>query len=212
VSASVSAIVSDRRRSAARRRLREHPGGGHPVLFSFDPVVEFGRMSDSGGYPKGFLKWAYKTMGVTHPSEVLHMCSGSVRVGITVDIRPEMRPRIVADCRSIPLPDSCVDWIMADPPYSKDYAESLYGTGKDFPGPVQIAREAARLLKPGGLFGILCFQVLRAPRPLKTVGVWGVTTGAGYNIRAWSVYRKGETGHPNQTNLDTPGGKERGAT
>jgi len=200
MSASVSAIASDRRRSAARRVLKEHPGGGHPVLFSFEPVVDFGPFPDSGGYPKGFLKWAYRTMGVSDPRRVLHMCSGSVRIGITIDIRLETRPRIVADCRAIPLSDSSIDWIMADPPYSLEYAENLYGTSASFPGPVQIAREAGRLLKPGGFFGILCFQVLRAPKPLKCAGVWGVTTGAGYNIRAWSIYRKGQ-GHPNQARM-----------
>lgn len=196
----LSTIASDRRRSAARRVLRELPGGGHPVLFSFSPAFEFEPFPDSGGYPISFLKWAYKTMGVTRPQAVLHVCAGSVSVGLTVDVRIETRPRIVGDARHLPLRDSSVPWVMADPPYSRPYAENLYGTGDRFPGPVQIASEAARVLEDGGIFGILCFQVPRAPRPLECIGVWGVTTGAGYNIRAWSVFRKG-AGHPDQLRL-----------
>ena len=81
---------------------------------------------------------------------------------------------------------------MADPPYSEDYASNLYGTGKDFPKPTEILREAARLLRPSGRVGLLHFQVPLVHRdiPLRLVNVWGVTQGQGYAIRAWSVYEK----------------------
>ncbi len=41
---------------------------------------------EAGGYPLQFLPLAYKTLGATDPSRVLHLCSGSVRVGVTVDL------------------------------------------------------------------------------------------------------------------------------
>ena len=126
-------------------------GMGHPVLFGFAPALVFGPHPDGGGYPLGFLERAYPTLGVTDPTKVLHLCSGSVRIGVTVDIRPEMKPDIVADARHVPLPDESFDWIMADPPYAESYAEMLYGLGpKDYPKPGQIVKEMARLLRPGG--------------------------------------------------------------
>jgi hypothetical protein len=169
-------------------------GSGHPVLFGFSPAMVMDAFPDGGGYPIRFLDRAYPTLGVTDPTKVLHLCSGSVRVGVTVDIRPEMHPSIVADCRAVPLPDESFDWIMADPPYSEQYAENLYGTGKDYPKPSEILREACRLLRSGGRVGILHFQVPMHRPPLRMVGVWGVSTGAGYAIRAWTVFEKAQRG------------------
>ena len=54
----------------------------------------------------------------------------------------------------------------------------------------QILKEAARLLKPGGRVGLLHFLVPLVRKPLRLVGVWGITTGAGYAIRAWTVLEK----------------------
>ena len=82
------------------------------------------------------------------------------------------------------------DVILADPPYSPEYAKNLYGTDADYPKPGQISREACRLLKPGGLFGLLHFQVPMTRRPMRLVRVYGITTGAGYAIRAWTLCRK----------------------
>ena len=165
-------------------------GAGHPLLFGMSPALTFDDWPDGGGYAHGFLKRAYETLGVTNPSSVLHLCSGSMRVGITVDIRHETRPCVVADCRRTPFRDEAFDQIMADPPYSEAYADNLYGTKDDYPRPGQIIREACRLLRPSGRVGLLHFIVPLNPRELRLVGVWGVTFGAGYRIRAWSVFEK----------------------
>jgi ubiquinone/menaquinone biosynthesis C-methylase UbiE len=79
---------------------------------------------------------------------------------------------------------------MADPPYSEEYAKNLYGTEDYYPRPSEILKEASRLLAPGGRVGLLHFQVPMFRKPLNLVGVWGVTTGLGYAIRAWSVLEK----------------------
>lgn len=45
----------------------------------------------------------------------------------------------------------------------------------------------------GGKVGLLHFQVPMTRKPLRVVGVWGVTTGAGYAIRAWTLAQKKES-------------------
>lgn len=165
-------------------------GRGHPIMYSFKEAEMFDAFPDGGGYPKRFLALAFETLGVTDPEKVLHLCSGSMRSGVTLDLRPECRPRVVADCRQAPFLGESFDFIMADPPYAEDYAENLYGTGKQYPKPGQILREAARLLRPGGRVGLLHFLVPVIRRPLKFVGIWGITLGSGYAIRAWSVLEK----------------------
>ena len=165
-------------------------GEGHPVMFGFKPAEDFGPFPNGGGYPYRFLKHAYDTLGVTDPDKVLHLCSGSMLRGIRVDIRPETNPTVVADARKTPFADGSFRWIMCDPPYSEEYAKNLYGTEANYPKPGELLREATRLLEPGGRVGLLHFQVPMFRKPLRLVGVWGITTGLGYNIRAWSVFER----------------------
>lgn len=171
---------------------------GHPVFWHAVPAVDMDLFEDGGGYPKGFLPWAYSIVrgqgGRVVPDEVVHLCSGSVREGVTVDIRPEVQPRIVADATATPLPDGVTDLVLIDPPYSAEYARNLYGT--EYPLPQALLREAARLVRPGGYIGLLHFQVPLQPSKsgLRLVTVYGVTTGPGYAIRAWTLYRRDDTG------------------
>lgn len=170
---------------------RKSPGKGHPIMYGAPPVAQhFGPFPDGGGYPKGFVEWALGELGCDDPSKVLHLCSGSMLTGVRVDIRPEMKPDIVADARAVPLPDECFDYVMIDPPYSEEYAENLYGTGASYPLPGQLMREASRLTRPGGRIGFLHFQVPMTRKPLRCVRVYGVTGGAGFTIRAWSLFEK----------------------
>ena len=165
-------------------------GRGHPLLFGRGVAQDFGVFPDGGGYPIGFLEHAYEWLGVTNPDLVLHLCAGSMQRGITVDIRPEMNPDVVCDARATPFDDESFDWIMIDPPYSEEYARNLYGTEKHYPKPGQLMREAGRLLKPGGMVGLLHFQVPMVRKTLKIVEVRGITTGLGYAIRAFTICRK----------------------
>jgi hypothetical protein len=51
-------------------------GRGHPLLFGKNKAQDFAEFPDGGGYPIGFLEYAYEWMGVTCPDLVLHLCSG----------------------------------------------------------------------------------------------------------------------------------------
>lgn len=157
------------------------------------PVVWFDAFPDGGGYPKRFMEWAMAEMGCSDPDSVLHLCSGSVQVGVTVDIRPELDPTIIADARNVPLEDESFNFIMIDPPYSETYAENLYGTGKTYPKPGELLKEAARLCNVGGLIGLLHFIVPVTRKPLKIRKVYGITTGNGTAIRAWTLLEKVDT-------------------
>jgi len=166
-------------------------GKGHPIMYGKPkPAKHFVDFPDGGGYPIGFIEWAYEIMGVTDPENVLHLCSGSMRTGVRVDIRPEMQPTVCCDVRNTPFPDESFDFILSDPPYAESYAENLYGTGQHYPKPGEILKEATRLLRPGGYFGLLHFIVPMNRKPMKMVQVYGITTGAGYAIRAWSLFTK----------------------
>jgi hypothetical protein len=166
-------------------------GKGHPLMFGFPKEVEMlGDFPEGGGYPKGFLSWAFEKMGVTKPCDVLHLCSGSVKVGVRLDLRLSTRPSVVADCAATPFKAESFAFILADPPYSKEYARNLYQTESAYPQPYSIVMEACRILRPGGLLGLLHFQVPYFRKPMRLLGVWGVTQGIGYNIRAWSLLQK----------------------
>jgi len=168
-------------------------GEGHPVMFGDPkPTVHFDPFPDGGGYPFRFLEWAFAMMGVDSPEDVLHVCSGSVRTGTTVDIRPSCRPKVVGDARALPFRDGSFRHVLADPPYTPEYAENLYGTRNVYPLPGQIVKEASRVLAPGGHLGLLHFQVPMIPGGMRLLGVWGITQGSGYRIRAWSLLERTE--------------------
>lgn len=155
------------------------------------PALHFADFPEGGGYPKGFIEWAYALMGVDDPSEVLHVCSGSMRTGVRVDVREQKRPSVVADGRALPFASNTFRYALIDPPYSQDYATNLYGTGDRYPRPGQLLAEAARVVAPDGLIGFLHFQVPMFRKPLSIEGIYGITQGLGYAIRAWTLLRRG---------------------
>lgn len=165
-------------------------GAGHPVMFGFEPSIDFEPFPDGGGYPIGFLDRAYRLMKVSDPDTVLHLCSGSMVRGVRVDVRASRRPTVIADARHTPFRDESFAAILIDPPYSEDYAANLYGTGDVYPSPGALMNEACRLLKPGGRVGMLHFQVPMIRKPLELIRVYGITTGLGYAIRAFTVCEK----------------------
>lgn len=167
------------------------PGRGHPRLAGTCVATHFDPFPDGGGYPYKFVDWAMKEMGCTDARQILHLCSGSMRSGTRVDIRESMKPTVVADVRRLPFPDCSFDFIMADPPYSKEYASNLYGTGDAYPPPGAIVKEACRVLRPGGCLGLLHFMVPMITKPMQIIRIYGITTGSGYAIRAWTLMVKG---------------------
>ena len=159
-------------------------------MFGLPEAEFFGDFPDGGGYPHRFLKRAFEIMNVTEPAQVLHVCSGSMKIGVCVDIRPAMNPTIIADVRHLPFANDSFQWVMADPPYSREYAENLYGTGAVYPDPHQLVNECLRVLAPGGRLGFMHHIVPKFKHPGRLLKVHTITQGPGYNVRAWSVFIK----------------------
>lgn len=147
-----------------------------------------------GQYPKGFLRFALRHL-YCKPSEVLHVCSGrlsdrEVGGGVRVDLRARALPTARADGRALPFKDESFAGVLLDPPYTKEYAQELYGT--EYPRPSHLLKEAARVLRPGGRIGILHFIMPYPPQGCRYVTVVGISTGCGYALRAFSIFRKME--------------------
>lgn len=176
--------------AAFKQRDTRAIGKGHPIMFGMPEAEYFGDFPDGGGYPKGFLARAWDILGVADPTQVLHVCSGSMLVGWTVDIRLQVRPKIVADARALPFSNGTFAWVMADPPYSTEYAENLYGTGAVYPNPHALAQECLRVTQPSGRMAFMHHIVPKVKRPGKLLKVYTITQGMGYNVRAWSVFTK----------------------
>lgn len=173
-----------------KQRDKRTKGRGHPVMFGMPEAAYFGPFPEGGGYPLRFLARAFEVLSVTDPTRVLHVCSGSMRVGVCVDIRFECKPTTVADALHLPFRDNTFKWVMADPPYSQEYAENLYGTGSSYPNPHALAQECLRVLKPGGKLGFMHHIVPKFKRPGKLLQVYTITQGPGYNVRAWTILTK----------------------
>jgi hypothetical protein len=126
--------------------------------------------------------------------EVLHVCSGSLPPGegIRVDIRPDARPDILADGRALPLADSSVAAVMLDPPYTPQYAKDLYGV--DYPLPAHLLREAARVVRPGGVIAFVHYLVPMPPEGCDFVKAFGLSTGFGFYMRAVTLFQKRQEG------------------
>lgn len=157
-----------------------------PALFMMNEVIDcpvpvFGRL------PKRFLETVVQpALGVAR-ADILHICSGSLREGRTVDIRPEVRPWLVADALNLPLADDSEEAVFLDPPYTPAWARQY---GVKYPPTYPLLREALRVLKPGSRLALFHFLVPYTPKGARLVKVYGVTVGMGYQIRALSVFKK----------------------
>ncbi|MFQ5916174.1 MAG: hypothetical protein ACE5JS_23625, partial [Nitrospinota bacterium] len=145
-----------------------------------------------GRYPKGFLDHVLKQrlLGEVRRDQILHVCSGTLgpEERWTVDIRPDAKPRVIADGSKLPFKEHSFAAVMIDPPYSDQYARNLYGT--DNPRPSWLLREAARVVMANGRIGLLHIAVPFAPPYCHLVTVYGVSTGVGFRIRAFTVWQK----------------------
>jgi len=139
-------------------------------------------------YPSRFIYNLNKTYPAFVGPSTLHMFSGSCEFGTSTDIRPETGADVIAPFDAIPLPDHSFSAVLADPPYADHYANEWHS---DLPKPKHILREAVRLVRAGGLIGILHIIVIPAYKELgvERVGLHPVLAGPNNAVRVFNVFR-----------------------
>lgn len=163
-----------------------------------------------GGYPNGFIE-RVRSSGYWGLRR-LHLCSGSVHDGVTVDVNPKVKPTVVADLdHGVPFDNDSFDLVLLDPPYNAEYASSLYGV--PLVNVPRLLKEAVRVARPGGWIGLLdfrCWTATACQLPVTWVGMHPVYLAARGNptLRAFCVYRK-NGGRRLETWTEAPVGEPR---
>ena len=146
-----------------------------------------------GSFPRGLVPAIRRKWG---GQRRLWVCSGGFKDsgGVMLDIRPEMRPTILADAQALPFKDDAFDFVMADPPYSETEAEQLYHL--PYLSMVRLLNEMYRVCTPGGYL-LLLHRLCPGHEPqldlqkTERVAVIGIGTLAAWsNIRALTIFRK----------------------
>ena len=98
---------------------------------------------------------------------------------------------IIADARDTGLESSSYDWVMLDPPYTRDLAETMYGTDEVYSGINTFIEEAVRLCKPGGLICVLHYDMACCHDQTDLVACWGIYQIPSVRyMSAFQVFRK----------------------
>jgi len=139
-------------------------------------------------YPGRFLLNLRKTYPEMMADDALQMFSGASDFGVTTDFREETGADIIAPFDAIPRPDGSFSAVIADPPYADHWQGQWHG---GLPKPKHILREAVRLVRPGGLIGILHIIVIPAYAEfgVTRVALHPVLAGPNNAIRVFNVLR-----------------------
>ena len=145
----------------------------------------------AGRFPKGFLRWV-EEQGWWGKQRV-YLCAGMVEDShaVRVDIRPQVEPTLLEDARHTSLLDCSADWIMIDPPYTKQLAKEYYDTEEYYAGIDTFTKEAERICNPGGLVITLSYEIPKRIKNCEFIAVCGIYTVpfTGY-MRCFTVSRK----------------------
>ena len=143
-----------------------------------------------GGMPLYCEKWlidlAANMLGMDD-IKILNVFCGMNEFGVCVDLNPEVEPHIVADIHKLSehLHPRLFDVILADPPYSDEETDKLYGKHLPKLNYSVWTKECDKFLRPGGLFIVYHKFVVPNPDPEKYEVVKRVFIGN----RTWHLPR-----------------------
>ena len=144
-----------------------------------------------GGFPVGFLNWVHD-MGWWGKKRC-YLCCGQVDDldSVRVDLSWKANATHVEDARETSLPDLEFDWVMIDPPYSRELADKLYGMGEYYSSINMFTKEAERICGNGGLILTLSYEVPKRIKNCDLVACVGVYQAINVcHMRCCSVWKK----------------------
>ena len=120
--------------------------------------------------------------------EVLNLFCGMNKIGFRVDIKPEVKPDLLADAHDFAKNlERKFDVILADPPYSEEEAKEIYGTPKL--NYKKWTKECDKVLKADGLLIVYHKYVMPNPNPEKYTVVKRVFIGnRSYHLPRVAIY------------------------
>jgi hypothetical protein len=178
---------------------------------SYRPITDVWILARSkvkyfGAYPAGFLQRARDLLSVGDLDQVLHVCGGRVRdypyrgfgkYDITMDMDANLQPDLLQDAGLKSSYDLAIErhpqiqGILADPPYSREFANQYPPGAEFFPEANQIVRHSISILPIGGRVGILSLGWPRYPKnQARQIAIIGVVIGNGNLGRWFAVFER----------------------
>jgi len=147
-----------------------------------------------GEYPPNYVRRVRTLFPEIFADEILHLFSGAiVTASLTLDINPDVNPRIVWDAEKLSEYPKTFIWkkiklILADPPYSEEDAKH-YGT--PFVSRNKVMKELAKVCHPG-TWVVWLDQVWPMYRKdeWRLRGIIGVVRSTNHRVRMMFMFQK----------------------
>ncbi len=122
----------------------------------------------------------------TDTKSILNVFCGMNKYGYRVDLNPDVKPDLICDIHKLSSKlNKTFDIIIADPPYSDEETDELYGKHLPKLNYSKWTKECDKLLNPKGLFIIYHKYLVPNPDPLK----YKVTKRVTILNRVWHLPR-----------------------
>ncbi len=146
----------------------------------------------NGQYPYNYKEMIQNIFGAA--DNAIEVCSNSIRDSnlTTVDIRPDVNPKYVADGQDMSsiFQDETFDRWYCDPPYNEANALKIYDTR--LPSKQKLLKEGARVVKKGSLMFLLLgpvnYQI--CPIEIERIGIIFITVVPNNEMRTLNIYHK----------------------
>ena len=115
------------------------------ILYLPRPAAKY-----AGCYPMHFES---RLPEILETYNYVHFFAGKSVSGFRIDCNPAVNPDMVANVESTGLDACSFDGGMADPPYTPEFARTLYNT--DYPSWSKWTNELVRLVRPGRRIAVM---------------------------------------------------------